>query len=206
MPLKTKICGLKKKIEVETAIKYGAAFCGFILNYPSSHRHIKNLDQIKFLTNINNKNTQFVAVLVNPTNYELEKIKNFNFQFVQLHGDENLDCIKKIKEKYKFKIIKTIKIKREKDILKYKFYEKHVDIILFDSAGYERSEAFEHKWLEQIEKNTPPIMIAGKINEETKLESISKIADYVDISGGLETNKEKDLAKIKNFLLKIKNL
>jgi len=74
MPLKTKICGLKKKIEVETAIKYGAAFCGFILNYPSSHRHIKNLDQIKFLTNINNKNTQFVAVLVNPTNYELEKI------------------------------------------------------------------------------------------------------------------------------------
>ena len=48
MPLKTKICGLKKKIEVETAIKYGAAFCGFILNYPSSHRHIKNLDQIEF--------------------------------------------------------------------------------------------------------------------------------------------------------------
>ena len=37
-------------------------------------------------------------------------------------------------------------------------------------------------------------------------EYAQKLADYVDISGGLETNIEKDLTKIKNFLLNIKNL
>lgn len=206
MPLGVKICGLKKKIEVETSIEYGAAFCGFILNYPLSHRHIENLKEIEFLKNINKKNTQFVAVLVNPNPLDLKKIKNFNFEFIQLHGDENLEDIKNIKENFKLKVIKTIKIKKETDVLNYKFYEKHADIILFDSAGFEKSQAFEHKWLKQIGKITPSIMIAGKINEETNLESISKIADYVDISGGLETNKQKDIKKIKNFLLKIKNL
>ena len=36
-----KICGLSQKDEVEVAISYGAAFCGFILNWPKSHRHIE---------------------------------------------------------------------------------------------------------------------------------------------------------------------
>ena len=62
------------------------------------------------------------------------------------------------------------------------------------------------KKFEQIGENLPPKMIAGKIGQETNLENIAKIADYVDVSGSLETNKEKDLTKIKNFLLKIKNL
>jgi phosphoribosylanthranilate isomerase len=42
-------------------------------------------------------------------------------------------------------------------------------------------------------------MIAGNINID-KLEKISKLADIVDVSGALETNKVKDIYKIKNFL------
>ena len=206
MPLQAKICGLKKKIEVETAIKYKAAFCGFILNYPNSPRYINNLEQIKFLESINKTKTKFVAVLVNPKNDDLEKIKNLNFHYLQLHGDENLTRIKEIKKKYKFKIIKSIKVKKKEDVLMYSIYKKDADILLFDSAGYEKSIAFEHGWLEQIKGNLPPIMIAGKIGQETNLENIEKITDYVDVSGSLETNNEKDIIKIKNFLLKIKNL
>ena len=48
-------------------------------------------------------------------------------------------------------------------------------------------------------------MIAGNIGIGD-LENVAKIADYVDVSGSLETNKEKDLTKIKDFLLKIKDL
>ena len=175
MPLQAKICGLKKKIEVETAIKYGAAFCGFILNYPSSPRHISSLEQIKFLEDINKTKTKFVAVLVNPKNNDLEKIKNLNFQFIQLHGDENLERTREIKKKYKFKIIKSIKIKKKKDVLTYRIYKKDADILLFDGAGYEKSTAFKHEWLELIRENLTPIMIAGKISQETNLENIQKL-------------------------------
>ena len=48
-------------------------------------------------------------------------------------------------------------------------------------------------------------MIAGNINID-KLEKVSKLADIVDVSGALETNKVKDNNKIKKFLRKIKNL
>ena len=48
-------------------------------------------------------------------------------------------------------------------------------------------------------------MIAGGIKIED-LENVSKIADYVDVSGSLEKNKTKDLDKIKKFLLKIKEI
>ena len=206
MPLQAKICGLRKKIEVETAIKHGAAFCGFILNYPNSHRHIQNLEEIKFLTDLKRETPRTVAVLVNPNDDVLEKIKKLKFDFIQLHGDESLDRIKEIKQKYKFKIIKAIKVKLKKDILKYKIYDRDVDILLFDSAGYEKSIAFDHKWLEDVKEKLTPIMIAGNITCETNLENIPKIVDYVDISGNLETNKKKDLIKIVNFLSKFKKL
>ena len=206
MPLKAKICGLRKKIEVETAIKHGAAFCGFILNYPNSHRHIQNLEEIKFLTDLKKETTRTVAVLVNPNDTVLEKIKKLKFDFIQLHGDENLDRIKEIKKKYKFKIIKAIKVKLKKDILKYRIYDKDVDILLFDGVGYEKSIAFDHKWLEDVKEKLTPIMIAGNITSETNLENIPKIVDYVDISGNLETNKKKDLIKIVDFLSKFKKL
>ena len=206
MPLKAKICGLRKKIEVETAIKHGAAFCGFILNYPNSHRHIQNLEEIKFLTDLKRETTRTVAVLVNPNDTILEKIKSLQFDFIQLHGDESLDRIKEIKQKYKFKIIKAIKVKLKKDILKYRIYDKDVDILLFDGVGYEKSIAFDHKWLEDIKEKLTPIMIAGNIASETNLENIPKIVDYVDISGNLETNKKKDLIKIVDFLSKFKKL
>jgi len=206
MPLKAKICGLRKKIEVETAIKHGAAFCGFILNYPNSHRHIQNLEEIKFLTDLKRETTRTVAVLVNPNDTVLEKIKKLKFDFIQLHGDESLDRIKEIKQKYKFKIIKAIKVKLKKDILKYRIYDKDVDILLFDGVGYEKSIAFDHKWLEDVKEKLTPIMIAGNIASETNLENIPKIVDYVDISGNLETNKKKDLIKIVDFLSKFKKL
>ena len=49
-----------------------------------------------------------------------------------------------------------------------------------------------------------PKMIAGNIGIDT-LENVSKIADIIiDVSGNLETNKVKDLNKIKEFLLKVK--
>ena len=158
------------------------------------------------MTNLKKETTRTVAVLVNPNDAVLEKIEKIKFDFIQLHGDESLDRIKEIKQKYKFKIIKTIKVKFKKDILKYRIYDRDVDILLFDGSGYEKSIAFDHKWLEDVKEKLTPIMIAGNITSETNLENIPKIVDYVDISGNLETNKKKDLIKIVNFLSKFKKL
>ena len=49
-------------------------------------------------------------------------------------------------------------------------------------------------------------MLAGKIQFDDDLEKLNKIADIIDISGGLETSGLKDISKIDIFLNKIKNL
>ena len=49
-------------------------------------------------------------------------------------------------------------------------------------------------------------MIAGKIKVNDNLENYKKIADIIDISGGLETSGVKDKSKIDIFLNKIEQV
>jgi phosphoribosylanthranilate isomerase len=49
-------------------------------------------------------------------------------------------------------------------------------------------------------------MIAGNIQINDDLENYKKIADIIDISGGLETSGVKDKSKIDIFLNKVKQI
>ena len=50
------------------------------------------------------------------------------------------------------------------------------------------------------------IMLAGNIKYNDKLEKFVKIADIIDISGGLETSGKKDKNKINIFLKNVRKL
>tara|TARA_B100001167_G_scaffold127695_1_gene79861 strand:- start:91 stop:708 length:618 start_codon:yes stop_codon:yes gene_type:complete len=201
--MKVKICGLSTAKQVKTCVELGANYCGFILNYPKSHRYIQ-LEKAKELTNIKKKNTEYVGVLVNPKNKELEKFSKLNIDYFQIYGNFNEQFISKIKSKYKKKIIVAIQVKKEEDVFNYKKFEKVADIILWDSSGLENSISWNFEWIKLIPNNVIK-MIAGNINID-KLEKIFKLADIVDVSGALETNKVKDILKIKNFLNRIKKI
>ena len=197
-----KICGLAEKNQVKRCLEYGASMCGFILFYPKSHRNL-SLQKVSELTSIKNSKSN-VAVMVEPSKSDLEKIKDLNFQYYQIYGNQDPAEINEIKKKNNVKIIKALTIETGKDVLKYKKYEAVSDIILFDSIGREKSLSFDHSLLKDVPKNVIK-MIAGNIQVQD-LEKISKIADIVDVSGAVETEKKKDLTKIKEFLLKIKEI
>ena len=197
-----KICGLAEKNQVKTCLEYGASMCGFILFYPKSHRNL-SLQKASELTSVKNSKSN-VAVMVEPSKSDLEKIKDLNFQYYQIYGNQDPAEINEIKKKNNVKIIKALTIETGKDVLKYKKYEAVSDIILFDSIGKEKSLSFDHSLLKDVPKNIIK-MIAGNIQVQD-LEKISKIADIVDVSGAVETEKKKDLTKIKEFLLKIKEI
>ena len=198
----TKICGLTEKNQVKTCLEYGASLCGFILFYPKSHRNL-SLQKASELTSVKNSKSN-VAVMVEPSKSDLEKIKDLNFQYYQIYGNQDPTEINEIKKRNNVKIIKALTIETEKDVLKYKKYEAVSDIILFDSIGREKSLSFDHSLLKDVPKNVIK-MIAGNIQVQD-LEKISKIADIVDVSSAVETEKKKDLTKIKEFLLKIKEI
>ena len=199
--MKLKVCGLSSSTEVETCVSLGVNYCGFILNYPKSHRYV-TLDQVKNLTNIYKKNTKYVGVLVKPTQEELNKFSKLNLDYFQLYGDYNSEQLIKIKDKFKKKIISTIQVKKKEDIDKYKLIENDSNIILWDSSGYEESLSWDYNWLKPVSTKVEK-MIAGNITID-KIKNLVNLADTIDASGALETNKVKDINKIKKFITEIK--
>ena len=201
--MQTKVCGLATAEQVETCINHDANFCGFILNYKKSHRFI-NYQTAERLTKIDKKNTAYVGVLVSPTVEELKTSSSLDLDYFQIYGDFNADQIAEIKSKYNKKIIMALQIKEEKDILKYKTYENVADIILFDSSGLHQSLSWNYNWIKVVPSSIVR-MLAGNINIDI-LENLKEITDIVDVSGALETDKVKDVIKIKKFLDKIKQI
>ena len=205
MTLKSKICGISDSETLNYLINhiYSPELIGFIVNYPKSKRFVEK-DKLKKLLRIDKKRSFYVAVLVNPNDDTLEDIKDLPFDYYQLY-DCSLYKIIKIKEKYKKKIIVALTIENEKDVKKYGLYKDVADILLFDSKGYEKSMSFDYSLIKNI-RFDKEIMLAGNIQINDNLEKFKKLADIIDISGGLETSGLKDISKIEFFLNKMKNL
>ena len=202
--IRSKICGVSDLATLKYIINhnYPPQFIGFICNYINSKRYV-NFDKLVKLINIDKKNIFFVAVLVDPEDSFLEKIKNLNFDYFQLY-DVSPKKTKLIKKKYNKKIITSLTIENKKDVEKYKDYQDHSEIINFDSKGYEKSIGFNHSLLKDIPKSINK-MIAGNI----KIENIPDFKNtpyIIDVSGALESEKGiKDINKIDKFLNSVHN-
>ena len=194
-----KICGISDPETLSYILNhpYPPKFIGFITNYKESKRYVA-YDNLKNLINVNKRQSNFVSVLVNPTNEFLEKIKGLNFDYYQLY---DVDPIKtfEIKKKYKIKIISALTISNKEDVDRYKDYLEISDIILFDSKGYHKSESFDHNLLDQV-PNEVNKMIAGNIQIDD-IPNFKKKDFIIDLSGSIENNEgKKDIYKIDRLL------
>ncbi len=194
-----KICGVSDPKTLNYILNHfnPPRFVGFITNYRKSKRFVE-YEKLKELLNVDKRDIKFISVLVDPTDEILEKIKNLNFDYYQLY-DVGPERTKKIKLKYKMKIITAITVSDEEDVIRYKDYSKISDIILFDSKGYHKSESFDHSLLDDVPESLNK-MIAGDI----QINDISKFKNkefIIDLSGALEDqNGKKDINKIDKLL------
>ena len=202
--IRSKICGVSDQETLKYIInhKYHPQFVGFICNYSKSKRYVEFNKLVK-LIDVDKKNISFVAVLVNPNDLFLEKIKNLNFDYYQLY-DVSPEKTKKIKKKYNKKIITSLTIESKKDVEKYKDYQENSEIINFDSKGYEQSIGFDHVLLKDL-PNSIDKMIAGNIKIED-IPNFNNTSYIIDVSGALENKKGvKDINKIDKFLNSVHN-
>ena len=205
MILKSKICGVSDSATLKYIVNhnYPPKFVGFITNYPKSRRFVP-LEKLKELLKIDKKNSNYVSILVDPDDQILEQIKDLPFDYYQLYNCTPAKT-ESIKRKYNIKIITALTVENIDHINNYKLYKDIADIYLFDGKGYEKSVSFDHSLIKNINFDKE-VMIAGNIQINENLENLKKIADIIDISGGLETSGLKDISKIEIFLNKIKNL
>ena len=203
--MKSKICGVSdsKTLKYLTQHPNPPQYIGFIVNYPKSRRFVE-YNPLKELLKIDKNNSKYVAVLVQPDEDILEKIKDLPFDYYQIYNCSPAE-IKSIIEKYNIKIIVAITVLDQNDVIKYMEYNEVADIVLFDSKGYEKSISFDHQLINNLKLNKE-LMLAGNIQIEDNLENFKEIVDTIDISGGLETSGLKDISKINIFLDKVKKI
>ena len=202
--IRSKICGVSDLATLKYIINhnYTPQFIGFNCNYKKSKRYVV-FDKLVKLIDIEKRNISFVAVLVDPNDSFLEKIKNLNFDYYQLY-DVSPEKTKIIKDKYNKKIITSLTIENKKDVEKYKDYQDNSEIINFDSKGYEQSIGFDHELLKDIPSSIDK-MIAGNIKIED-IPNFKNTSYIIDVSSALENEKGvKDINKIDKFLNSVHN-
>ena len=203
--MKIKICGLNPTRDVQTCIDLNVNYLGFVF-YDKSPRNT-DLKEISFLKRYNPKKSHYVSVCVNPSNTFIQENILGNFEYIQLHGSEVSERVKKIKN-MGIKVIKAIKIKEQKDVSLYKNYEDIADLILFDSTSMEKSQSIPKDLLRKLPKGEK-FGLAGAINLENIKEYSQLGFNFLDLSSGLERENlkgYKDHLKIKNFINKVNEL
>lgn len=203
--MKIKICGLNPARDVQTCIDMNVAFLGFVF-FNKSPRNI-NLKEIDVLKKYNPRSSLYVSVCVDPTDNFIQENILGNFEYIQLHGSETTERVKKIKN-LGIKVIKAIKVKEQKDIALYKNYEDIADLILFDSTSMEKSQSIPKELLNKLPKGQK-FGLAGAINLENILEYSQLGFNFLDLSSGLERENlkgYKDHLKIKKFINKVNEI
>ena len=206
MRVKIKICGVKDLEIAKHAIKCGATFLGFVF-FKNSKRNISINQCSEILNEIDGK-VNTVAVTVNPTCGELETYSKMKFTHLQLHGNESLNELEKIRENFNFKIIKSFSISANSDLKNISSYYSLVDFLLLDSREKNdipggTGETFDWK----IIRNFSPkksFFLSGGLNVTNIKDAINlKKTEYFDVSSGVENSEGiKDEKLISEFISK----
>jgi len=209
-----KICGLTSEEQALQVAKLGANAIG-IISVEESPRYISAEIKKKIFKTLESSYPKIERVSV-VKNCPIDLIiRNFlgnpSETIIQLHGDEDIDYCKKLREKIPtIGIWKAFRIRTEKDLVNIKPFEDFVDAILLDSWNKE-TYGGSGKKIESINlKNlqfSRPWWLAGGISIEWIDEILSDIRpNGLDISSSIESKPGiKNLEATKDLIYKIKN-
>ena len=191
---KVKICGLSTASAVETACQAGADYIGFV--FAESRRRV-SLEQAQKLAALVPPAVRKVGVFVSPSLSELEEaISVANLDLVQIHGDFDEELLTQIGRP----VIRAYQVKGE-----LKEFSQQVDYLLFDAPLAGSGQTFDWQVFDESQIHQP-FFIAGGLNAGNVQEAIQYFAPYaVDVSSGVETDGQKDLEKIKEFIERVKD-
>lgn len=166
--MRLKICGMKYQQNIDKVASLNPDYLGFIF-YDKSPRNItdKEIFAVK-------KSIKKVGVFVDETlEVILQKIKEFDLQAVQLHGDESPEFCNQLKGRHaelvsashSIEIIKVFSIKDEFDFNRLQPYEKVCDYYLFDTKGKEKGgNGYTFDWsVLKDYPSTKPYFLSGGI-------------------------------------------
>lgn len=181
--LKLKVCGMKYPDNIQSVSALNPDYLGFIF-YENSPRNFQG--EIPEISPGIKKTAVFVDASVA---FILNKIEKYQFDTIQLHGNETPEFCDKLKlalienklnvslqnnikgNSTSIEIIKVFSIKNEFDFNLLKPFEGKVDYFLFDSKGQNKGgNGFVFNWevLKEYHSTTPFFLSGGIGLEEVK--------------------------------------
>ncbi len=202
--MKLKVCGMKLENNIYEISKLNPDFMGFIF-WPKSKRFF-NEKSIRISNKINK-----VGVFVNQDyDFIIDKINNFELDFVQLHGKEDYQFCKKIKNQCR--LIKVFNIGSDFDFEILNSFESVCDYFLFDTKGDSyggNGIKFDWKLLKKY-PSKKPFLLSGGI-DITDFKEILKIKELKIPLIGIDINSKfefepglKNIKKVEELLKKMK--
>lgn len=211
--VKLKICGLRRKEDINIVNKYGPDYIGFV--FADSPRKV-SYEEAKVLSDILSEDIVPVGVFVNEhMKLIVDLFRDGIIKIAQLHGDEDEKYIRNLKDKsieqtgIEIPVINAIEIKDisnedigadyDDELLKWR--DSASDYFILDS-GKGSGKTFD--W-NLIDKNSEffrnSIFLAGGLNSENLTSAIEEFNPFaVDLSSSVETDGFKDEKKIKEII------
>lgn len=221
--VRVKICGLRRMEDIIIVNKLLPEYIGFV--FAESKRQISE-EKARELKKMLHPDIQSVGVFVNEDmNKILRLCKEKVIDLIQLHGDEDMDYINKLKEKLPNPIIKAVRIKTaddrgeqdgwskaddnvHTDKISADLREKVIDYLLFDTYKKDTyggsGASFDWNVIAEIRK---PYFLAGGLHLGNVMQAITLIRPFaVDVSSGVETDGFKDQEKMIDFITKVRSV
>nr|WP_295970571.1 phosphoribosylanthranilate isomerase [uncultured Bacillus sp.] len=200
--MKVKICGLMSREAALCAVRQGADATGFV--FAKSKREI-SLESAKRIIEGLPVEILKVGVFVNPTKERIEEaVSVAGINVIQLHGEESPEFCASIQ----YPVIKAFSISSPSDLAN--IHEYSCDYVLLDGPkgkNYHGGNglSFDWKMLSGFDFKDKKVIFAGGLNPQNVAQAILEANPYmVDVSSGVETDGQKDLMKIKDFLANVK--
>lgn len=208
--IRTKVCGITSKRDLDIAVSSGADAVGFLVGKKYSARGFISIDLAKELSI---QTPLFVNTVVVTHYKEYQKIdlllKKIKPSSIQIHSDIDIKTLKKLKENNLFtKIISKVSVQDSNSLLRARELENYSDAILLDTIDIENNKVGGtgkvHDWnisKEIVSKIKIPIILAGGLNHLNVKSAIDKVKPWaVDANTGLNTNGHKDETLVNKFI------
>ena len=207
--MKIKVCGMKDPENMQALAELPVDMMGLIF-YKKSPRCVDERDACAI--NALSLSIPKAGVFVDASQeIILEKIEQFQLQFIQLHGQESPDFCQALKEKG-IQIIKTFHVKTVEDLKTCLPYEARCDYFLFDTpTPHYGGSGNKFDWeILSAYTGTTPFILSGGISPEDA--GIIGPLDFpqlfaIDLNSRFEvTPGIKDIDSIRRFFSEIKIL
>ena len=189
---KIKICGLSRPEDVAFVNEAKPDYAGFVIQVPKSIRNV-SVQTLYRLRKQLREEIPAVGVFVNaPLDLVVNLGRDKILSYVQLHGQENGEYIKRLKEQTEVPVIQAFSISSREDV--QKAAASQADYPLLDHGRGGTGESFDWSLISHMER---PYFLAGGLTSKNVGEAIETLHPFaVDMSSSVETDGKKDYEKI----------